>query len=169
MGRAGGTGVTGSFHSGVAPVVMPFPHAQKAACSPSWSHRLLADTPSPAPCPVPPPPATAFGAPHTAQRYSPASGPGWNYLWALGATPHGPLSSLTTLSVASGAAVGRNLALAELERHVGRVAAVLHVRRWGLGVSAVHARPAVSCPCRAWLGTRCWGRWGWVRGSLGAG
>eukprot|EP00198_Chlamydomonas_reinhardtii_P012357 XP_001701694.1 predicted protein [Chlamydomonas reinhardtii] len=59
-------------------------------------------------------------------RYSPASGPGWNYLWALGATPHGPLSSLTTLSVASGAAVGRNLALAELERHVGRVAAVLH-------------------------------------------
>ncbi|KAG2435317.1 hypothetical protein HXX76_007392 [Chlamydomonas incerta] len=69
---------------------------------------------------------SAFGAPHTAQRYSPASGPGWNYLWALGATPFGPLSGLTSLAAATGGVVTRNLALAELERHAGRVAAVLH-------------------------------------------
>ncbi|KAG2446778.1 hypothetical protein HYH02_008338 [Chlamydomonas schloesseri] len=68
---------------------------------------------------------SAFGVSHTAQRYSPASGPGWNYLWALGATPFGPLSGITRLSIPAAAAVGRNLALAELERHTGRVAAVL--------------------------------------------
>ena len=79
-------------------------------------HRLLPSRPA------------GFGAPHIALRYHPVSGAGWNHLWALGATPFGPLSALTSLSAATASLVGRNLALVELDRQAARVAAVLQVR-----------------------------------------
>ncbi|GFR49470.1 hypothetical protein Agub_g11530 [Astrephomene gubernaculifera] len=68
---------------------------------------------------------SAFALPHTAQRYHPSSGAGWDYLWTLGATPFAPLSAATQLSRPLAAAAVRNLALAEAERQAGRVAAVL--------------------------------------------
>lgn len=68
---------------------------------------------------------TAFGVAHSSLRYTPASGVGWNHLWSLGPTPFGPLSALATASSAQGGAALRNLALVEMDRHTGRIAAVL--------------------------------------------
>ncbi len=64
---------------------------------------------------------------HSSLRYTPASGVGWNHLWSLGPTPFGPLSALATASSAQGGAALRNLAVVELDRHTGRIAAVLQV------------------------------------------
>ncbi|KAG2483318.1 hypothetical protein HYH03_017819 [Edaphochlamys debaryana] len=68
---------------------------------------------------------TAFGVAPTAARYHPASGLGWSYLWSLGATPFGPLSSMQAVSGSVAEAVGRNLAVVELDHQAGRIAAVL--------------------------------------------
>ncbi|GIL53230.1 hypothetical protein Vafri_8887 [Volvox africanus] len=68
---------------------------------------------------------SAFGVAHIALRYHPASGTGWDYLWALGATPFGPLSDVSSISGATASTVRRNLAVVELDRQAGRIAAVL--------------------------------------------
>ncbi|EFJ45219.1 hypothetical protein VOLCADRAFT_94391 [Volvox carteri f. nagariensis] len=75
--------------------------------------------------PITPGHPAAFGVPHTALRYHPASGTGWNYLWDLGATPFGPLSDMTSLSAAIGSTMRRNLAVVELDVQAGRIAALL--------------------------------------------
>ncbi|GIL88964.1 hypothetical protein Vretimale_16242 [Volvox reticuliferus] len=68
---------------------------------------------------------SAFGVAHIALRYHPASGTGWDYLWAIGATPFGPLSDMMSISGATASTVRRNLAVVELDRQAGRIAAVL--------------------------------------------
>lgn len=68
---------------------------------------------------------SGFGVAHTSQRYHPASGVSWNHLWALGATPFGPLSALPHLSAPLVAAPLRNLALLEMDKNLQRLGRVL--------------------------------------------
>ncbi len=60
----------------------------------------------------------------TSVHWSIATGKGWNYLWSLGHTPFGPLSTSTTLSFVQRDAALRNLAIATIN---GSIAHIQHL------------------------------------------
>jgi len=57
--------------------------------------------------------------------WSPSTGRSWSYLWSLGPTPFGPLSTSTTLSFTQRDAMVRNMALATLNASVAHVTLLL--------------------------------------------
>lgn len=88
------------------------PHTLPHLCSP----RI------PAPSLHPPTPEKiGWGVSDTAMFWSEATGRGWSYLWSLGHTPFGPLSSLPTLSFTQRDAMTRNMALAHINASVTHV------------------------------------------------
>jgi hypothetical protein len=66
-----------------------------------------------------------WGVSDTALFWSEATGRSWSFLWSLGATPFGPLSTSTTLSFAQRDAMVRNIALTALNASVSHVAALV--------------------------------------------
>jgi len=69
--------------------------------------------------------SAGWGVSDTALFWSEATGRSWSYLWSLGPTPFGPLSSSTTLSFSQRDAMVRNMALASINASVGHVVALL--------------------------------------------
>lgn len=71
-------------------------------------------------------PPTGWGLANTSTFYTPATGPGLNYLWSVGPTLFGPLSSSLHLPAPLAALLPRNLALAALNDSSARIVRVLN-------------------------------------------
>uniref|UniRef100_A0A7S0RHP8 DUF7906 domain-containing protein n=1 Tax=Chlamydomonas leiostraca TaxID=1034604 RepID=A0A7S0RHP8_9CHLO len=68
---------------------------------------------------------SAWGVANTSTFYTPATGPGQNHLWSVGATPYGPLASTLHLPAPLAALLPRNLALSTLNATTSRIVRVL--------------------------------------------
>lgn len=66
-----------------------------------------------------------WGVADTALFWSEATGRSWSFLWSLGPTPFGPLSTLGGLSFAQRDAMLRNLALAQINGSLSHVQALM--------------------------------------------
>ena len=70
--------------------------------------------------------AAGWGVADTALAWSPATGRSWSWLWSVGPTPFGPLSTSPALSFAQRDAMARNLVVATVNASVGHAALLLH-------------------------------------------
>ena len=66
-----------------------------------------------------------WGVSNSSTFYTPATGPGTNHLWSVGATPFSPLANVNHLPATLAALMPRNLALSILDQHTAHLRAVL--------------------------------------------